>query len=328
MKSFQQLLSGFLLEYAPRRRNLSSNTVKSYRDSFILLFEWFAGEVGITPDSVGIDDLSREGIEVFCRWLREARGVGSATVNVRLSALRSFADYVSFTEPAYLEWASGIKDIKFAKSPSRGVEFLSPDAVAAIIGSAEGDVREHALLSLLYDSGARVSEISSAVRGDVRLEAPATVRILGKGRKVRVVPLCKQVSEIMGRYMDAYTGAPGDSLFMNRSGVPIGRAGIAWILSKHAKAARDDDPELVPSGIHPHMLRHSKAVHLLESGVNLIYIRDFLGHSSVTTTEIYARASTKAKREAIEKAAVNVIVESAYSAEERSNLVEWLKGLM
>jgi site-specific recombinase XerD len=328
MKSFQQLLSGFLLEYVPRRRNLSPNTVKSYRDSFVLLLEWFASEVDIAPDSVSINDLSRGRIEAFCGWLRETRGVCPATVNVRLSALRSFADYVSFTEPAHLEWASSIKGIRFAKSTSKEVEFLSPDAVGAIIGSAKGDAREHALLSLLYDSGARVSEISSALRRDVRVEAPTTIRLLGKGRKVRIVPLCKQVSEILGRYMNLYEGSSDDPLFMNRFGDPLGRAGIAWILSKHTKSARDANPELVPSGIHPHMLRHSKAVHLLESGINLIHIRDLLGHSSVTTTEVYARASTKAKRKAIEKVATNVIVESAYSEKERSSLLEWLKGLM
>lgn len=180
----------------------------------------------------------------------------------------------------------------------------------------------------MYDSGARVSEICDAARSDVRLKAHATIRLMGKGAKVRVVPLCRQVSEIVGRYMNRYAGDPEEPLFKNRSGKPIGRAGIAWILSKHANAAREANPELVPSGVHPHTLRHSKAVHLLESGVSLVYIRDFLGHSSVTTTEIYARASTKAKREAIEKASANVIPRSAYTEEERSTLVAWLKDLM
>ena len=328
MKSFQQLLSGFLLEYVPRRRNLSPNTARSYRDTFVLLLEWLARELGLTPDGVDIDDLGRDTIESFCTWLKDKRGVGPATVNVRLSALRSFADYVSFAEPAYINWASGIKSVKFVKSPLREVAFICPEAVAAIVGSAEGNAREHALLALLYDSGARVSEISAATRKDVRLKAPATVRLLGKGRKMRTVPLCSQMSQIMHRYLDVYSGNPDDPLFKNRSGDPIGRAGIAWILSKHVAAAHDANPELVPAKLHPHQLRHSKAVHLLESGVNLIYIRDFLGHSSVTTTEIYARASVKAKKEAIEKAAAGVIKESAYSEEEKSNLVKWLRELM
>lgn len=328
MKTFRQLLAGFLLEYVPRRRSLSPNTAKSCRDSFVLLLEWLAAACGVSPDAIGIGDLGRERVGAFCAWPRDARGAAPATVNVRLSALRSFAGYASLAEPAHIEWASSIKEAGLSKAPSREVEFLSAGEVAAIIGSAAGDAREHALLSLLHDSGARVSEICDAVRNDVRLKAPATIRLMGKGAKVRVVPLCGQVSEIVGRYMDRYAGDPEEPLFKNRSGKPIGRAGIAWILSKRANAAREANPELAPSGVHPHALRHSKAVHLLESGVNLVYIRDFLGHSSVTTTEIYAGASTKAKREAIEKAAANIIPKSAYTEEERSTLVAWLKDLM
>jgi site-specific recombinase XerD len=328
VKDFPQLLGGFLLEYVPRRRNLSTNTAKSYRDSFVLLLSWLSNDMGIPPDNVGIGDLSRKRIERFCEWLKEDRGVSPATVNVRLSALRSFANYVSFTEPAHLEWTSDIKAIKFTKSPSKEVKFLSPEAVGAIIASAEGNIRDLALLSLLYDSGARVSEISTAIRSDLRLEKPATIRLMGKGSKVRVVPLCDQVSAIVGKYLSTFTAAPEVPLFKNRSGKPIGRAGIAWILSKYALAARKTHLELVPIKIHPHMLRHSKAVHLLESGVNLVYIRDFLGHSSVSVTEVYAKTSTKMKRDAIEKASANVIVESSYSEEEKSDLIEWLKNMM
>jgi site-specific recombinase XerD len=328
MKGFAHLLSSFLLEYVPRRRNLSINTAMSYRDSFVLLLSWLSSDSGILPDDVEFRDLSRERIEKFCKWLKEDRMVSSATVNVRLSALRSFANYVGFTEPAYLEWTSDIRAIKLAKSPSKEIEFLSAEAIGAIIASAENNIRDLALLSLLYDSGARVSEISTAVRSDLRLEKPATIRLMGKGSKVRVVPLCDQAAKIAEKYLSTISVAPDAPLFKNRSGKPVGRAGIAWILSKHALAAHEVHPELVPSGIHPHQLRHSKAVHLLESDVNLIYIRDFLGHSSVSVTEVYARASTKIKREAIEKASTNIVTESSYSKEEKSGLIKWLKEIM
>jgi len=330
MKEFVQLLSDFLLDYIPRRRNLSSNTVMSYRDSFVLLLRWFSDETGVAPDAIQIRDLNRERIESFCMWLADDRGVCAATVNVRLCALRSFASYVSFTEPAYLEWASGIRSIKFSRSPSKEIEYLSPEAVGLIIDSARNNIRDLALLALLYDSGARVSEISGTVCDDLHLEKPATIRLRGKGPKIRVVPLCDQVATITAEYLSSYRclDTPRSPLFCNRSGKPIGRAGITWVLSKYASVAYEINPELVPLGVHPHMLRHSKAVHLLESGVNLVYIRDFLGHSSVSTTEIYARTSTKMKREAIEKASANVIAESAYSKEEKSDLIEWLKTIM
>lgn len=251
MRTFRQPLAGLLLEYVPRRRNLSPNTARSYRDSFVLLLEWLAAACGVSPDAVGIGDLGRERVEAFCVWLGDARGAAPATASVRLSALRSFAGYVSFAEPAHIEWASGVKEVRFSKAPSREVEFLSAGAGDAIVGSAAGDARGHALLSLLYDSGARVSEICDAVRSDVRLKAPATIRLMGKGAKVRVVPLCGQVSEIVGRYMDRCAGDPEEPLLENRSGKPIGRAGIAWALSKHANAAREANPGLVPSGSIP-----------------------------------------------------------------------------
>ena len=330
MKGFAQLLGDFLLDYIPRRRNLSPNTVKSYRDSFVLLLGWFSDEMGIAPDTIQVLDLSRERIESFCLWLSEGRRVCAATVNVRLCALRSFANYVSFTEPAYLEWASDIRAIKFSRSPSKEIEYLSPEAIGLIIDSARCNIRDLTLIALLYDSGARVSEISGAACDDLYIEKPATIRLKGKGSKTRVVPLCNQVATIATEYLSSNrcVNTSRAPLFCNRSGKSIGRAGITWVLSKYATAANEINPELVPLGVHPHMLRHSKAIHLLESGVNLVYIRDFLGHSSVSTTEIYARASTKMKREAIEKASASVIVESAYSEEAKSELIEWLKSMM
>lgn len=278
------------------------------------------------PDDVRIEDLSRDNVEAFCLWLADARGSCAATVNVRLTALRSFASYVSFTEPAYLEWASGVRAVEFSKSPSREVEYLPVEAVGLIMESASSDVREHAMLGLLYDSGARVSEIAGARRCDLRLDAPATIRLKGK-RKVRIVPLCDQVAEIASTYLAATAGAPDSPLFVNRSGKAIGRAGITYVLKKHV-AAHEADPLVMPPTTHPHALRHSKAVHLVESDVNIIYIRDFMGHSSVKTTEIYAKISSKSRQEAVEKAAANLIAESAYDEQEKSAIIEWLKSLL
>lgn len=274
-----------------------------------------------------MEDLSRENIESFCLWPADVRGVCAATVNVRLCALRSFAGYVSFTEPACLEWASSLRAVEFSRSPSKEVGYLSVEAVRLIMESASSDAREHAMLGLLYDSGARVSEVADARRCDLRLSAPATIRLEGK-RKVRVVPICDQVAEIAAAYLDSTAGEPDSPLFVNRSGKAIGRAGIAHVLKKHAAAAHEADPLIVPPTTHPHALRHSKAVHLVEAGVNIIYIRDFMGHSSVKTTEIYAKISSKSKQEALEKAAANLVTKSAYREEEKSAIVEWLKNLL
>lgn len=328
MRGFAALLGDFLLDYVPRRRGLSENTAMSYRDCFVLLLGWLHDKCGVAPDDVEIAEIGRDRVESFCMWLADERGCSPATVNVRLSAIRAFASYVSFAEPAHLEWARSVRSVEFSRSPSRTVDYLSPEAVGAIVDEARTSARDLAMLSLLYDAGARVSEICDALRSDLRTGRPATMRLVGKGRKARVVPICDEVAGICNDYLGSLEAGPDDLLFRNRLGDRMGRAGVAWVLSKHAAAAHDRQPDLVPEKVHPHMLRHSKAMHLLESGVNLIYIRDFLGHSSVTTTEVYARASTKAKREAIERAAANVIKESAYDEGKRSDLIDWLKGIM
>lgn len=171
MRTFQQPLAGFLLERIPRRRNLSPNTAKGCRDPLAPLLEWLAAVGGTSPDAIGIGDLGRERIEALCAWLGDVRGSAPATVSVRLSAPRSFAGHVSLAEPARIEWASGIREIRLSKAPSREVGFLGADAVAVMIGSAAGDARGHAPLSLLYDSGARVRDI---LRRPQRCEAQVT----------------------------------------------------------------------------------------------------------------------------------------------------------
>ena len=254
MRGFAALLGDFLLDYVPRRRGLSENTAASYRDSFVLLLGWLDSECGVSPDDVEIADLRRDRIESFCLWLVDSRGCGAATVNVRISAIRAFASYVSFAEPAHLEWARSVRSVEFSKSPSRTVDYLSPEAAGAIVDEARSSARDLAKLSLLYDVGARVSEICDARREDLRTQRPTTMRLVGKGRKARVVPICDEVAKICEDYLGRSGVGPDSLLFPNRLGNRMGRAGVAWVLSKHAAAAHGKRPELVPEKVHPHML--------------------------------------------------------------------------
>ena len=168
--------------------------------------------------------------------------------------------------------------------------------------------RDLVLLSLLYDTGARVQEIVDLCCVDVRAQFPATVRLSGKGGKVRIVPLSTDMSKLL------------------RSGEKMTRAGVAYILKKYMDAARSSSPGILPERFSPHCLRHSKAMHLLQAGVNLVYIRDLLGHTDLRTTEIYARAETKAKREALE-AASPIKSESQFpSWTDDNSLISWLQS--
>lgn len=188
------------------------------------------------------------------------------------------------------------------------------------------------IIALMYDTGARVQEIADLQIADIRAKAPATVRLTGKGNKTRIIPLMPQTMNIMKKYMvdyELYDGTKGEKpLFFNRQNEKLTRAGLSYILNKYVDLARDANKNLFPEKMSAHVLRHSKAMHLLQGGVNLIYIRDFLGHSSVTTTEIYAKSNPEVKRKAIEEASHKILPTEKFSAKEKEGLCEWLKTVI
>ena len=189
-------------------------------------------------------------------------------------------------------------------------------------------IRDLALLSLIYESGCRVQEIIDIHLGNISFNSPATITVTGKGRKVRVIPISSNVASIISRYTTKYRITdPQQTLFTNNRKEPLTRSGISYILKKYTEKAKQEQPELFGTSIHPHVLRHSKAMHLLESGVNLIYIRDFLGHSSVITTEIYAKSNPEIKRKFLEEAAMNIDNSiDKFSDKEKRTLLDWLKN--
>lgn len=332
MKEFQSLLQSFLIDYLPKRRGFSVNTIGAYRDTFVLLLKWIDGSESVPPDRVTMADLDPDHIRRFSDWLQEERGCAVSTTNARIAAIRSFAKFVQAEAPEHIEICRRILQIPTVKTPqTTEIEFLSVRAVQLVVAAASDDaLRALAIVSLLYDSAARVSELCGLTVGDLSFSRPHTVKVLGKGRKARVIPLSAQVGEILSRYITSARPhtVHTDPLFVNRSGNPLGRAGVAYVLQKTVSAAHNLHPEDVPPKTHPHIMRHSKAMHLLDAGVNLVYIRDFLGHESVITTEIYARASTEAKRRAIESAEQNIVPKSPYGKEQRADLVAWLRGLL
>ena len=167
---------------------------------------------------------------------------------------------------------------------------------------------------------------------DIRAKAPATIRLTGKGNKTRIIPLMPQTISIIRKYMadqellDEIKGK--EPLFSNRMRKKMTRAGLSYILNKYVEQARVANKDLFPKKMSAYVLRHSKAMHLLQSGVNLIYIRDFLGHSSVTTTEIYAKSDPEIKRKAIEGASAKVLPKEKFSVKEKKDLCDWLKTVI
>lgn len=329
---FAYYLSAFFTKYLPGECGSSANTVSSYRDTFLLLFRYLKDEKGLKIERLQLKDFHKDLIRDFLDWIEAARGCSAATRNVRLTAIHSFFRYLQFECPDFLlEWQK-ILDIPMKKTERGTLNYMSLEGIKLLLqmpdpGTKSGR-RDAALLSLLYDTGARVQEVADLTPSMVRLAVPSTVKLIGKGRKVRIVPLMGKQVELLSRYMIenglVRPEANQYPVFPGKRGEKLTRAGISYILGKYVAMARAQDSALVPPAFSPHCLRHSKAMHLLQSGVNLVYIRDLLGHVSVQTTEIYARADSRKKREAIEQAYTDVSPEVKPQWEGNHDLMTWL----
>ena len=310
---FAQCLATYLTVYLPGQLGLSENTIMSYRDTFKLVLLFAEQKRSLRPERITLADFNAEFITAFLFWLEQERGCCSATRNQRLSALRAFAQYARSQHPAYLLESQKIEDMRGKKSPAPTIAYLTPDDVASILLQPDSETkygrRDMILLSLMYDSGARVQEICDLQVRDIRLRKPPTVTLTGKGNKTRYVPLMASTAGVLAEYFRENKLSLPEKLdwplFVNHQGEKLTRAGVTYILKKYFVAAKETNPNL-PTKISPHVLRHSKAMHMLQAGTNLIYIRDFLGHTHVETTEIYARADTDMKRKAIESVQIRI----------------------
>lgn len=335
---FAKYLGRFLTGYLPYERNVSPNTIASYRDAFVQYIDYMKSVQGVVLDKLTLEKLTRENVAGFLKWILEVRGCSPATRNYRLAAIHSFTNYLQYTVVERLEEWQKIRSIKAVKSAGGTLNYLSTDGIKLLLSQPDtttGKGRRHlALLSLMYDTGARVQEMADLTVDSVRVShEPYTVRLTGKGRKSRVVPLVREQVEILRGYMEENRLVDGNSasepLFRNNRLEKLTREGISYVLRTYADMARKESPELIPEKLSCHSLRHSRAMHLLQAGVNLVYIRDILGHVSIQTTDIYARADSKAKREALEKAYMDMTPDRDTDREWERNkkLRDWLKGL-
>lgn len=310
------------------QKNSSDNTLKTYRDAYVELLEYMNIN-GIPSHKIKLDDFNYDLINNFLDWLEETKKVSVSTRNNRLAAIKSFFKYVSYHCPEYLNICSSILEIHKKKTISKPMNYLSIEAFECLIKSFNRkdtrELRDLTVILLLYESGARVSELINIKVSDLRLSKPSTVTLFGKGKKIRIVPLDYSVIEIIKEYIKKFDIKNDEYLFFNARREKLTREGVNYILQKHFKKIQKDNKILFPSSISPHCIRHSKAMHLLENGVNLIYIRDILGHTSVTTTEIYSKANPETKRKHLIKAAEQINIDSDYSEEDKEELLTWLK---
>ena len=334
---FAKYISGFLGNYLTNERGVSNNTIKSYSYTFILFISYMREVKKIDINKLFFKDITKAVIVDFLNWLQSTRGCSDGTRNQRLAAISSFIKYAEYMNPAGLYESHQILSIPVKKTEEKIINYLPIDGIKLLLQQPDTSkgkgLRDLALLSLMFESAARVQEIIDLTPSSLSLTGkPHSVKLHGKGNKHRIVPLPEKEAQILLRYMTQYDLSKRENaqkpLFPNNQGQKMTRNGINNILIKYVKVAKGKDENIIPDSLSCHSLRHSKAMQLLESKIELIHIKDFLGHKSVITTEIYARVNPKYTFEAVKSAYKNITTNEIPLWERNNEVLAMLKSFV
>lgn len=327
---FAYYLTNFFTVYLVNQKNVSNNTIKSYRDTFKIMFIFVKEKKNIEINNITLNIISKEFILEFLDYLENTKNNSISTRNQRLAAIHAFCRFVQTEEPTYIDNLQKILDISFKRRIQKVVDYLTPEAIKILleqpnITTSKG-FRDLVIMSLLYDTGARVQELIDLKVQDIRIESPSTVILHGKGNKIRQVPIMNNTKKLLKEYITKFQKTSNQYLFESSKDTKFSRKGICYIINKYTEMAQKQS-SIIPKKISPHQFRHSKAMHLLQSGINLIYIRDFLGHVDIQTTEIYAKYDTETKRKAIENAYPDLVQTEIPNWKNDNDLLQWLNTL-
>lgn len=286
-------VSGFLREHMPRHRNASRHTVASYADSLMLLVRHAGDRLAVRPCAVAVEQLTAEMILDFLDHLETERGSSVSTRNVRLAAIKSFFRYIEYRIPSCLDLARQVHAIPCKACEQPVARYLDRDEIRALLNAPDVDtpigLRDRAMLHLAYTGGLRVSELVGVTLEDLGKPGLDTVRITGKGKKERILPLWKETSEVIRRWLQVRPNVGDSRLFLNARGQAMSRHGFAYRLALHAGTAARTAPSIADKRVHPHILRHSTAIHTLEATGDIRKVSLWLGHAGIQSTEIYLR---------------------------------------
>jgi site-specific recombinase XerD len=326
------IIRDYFTDHLPRLRGASPNTIHSYRDSIVLLLRFLAAKGGKAVTQLDLVDLDPAGILAFLSYLEHERKNGVPTRNIRLSAIHALFHFVASRNPEHMELAQRVLGIPFKRARQRVIDYLEYEEIESILQAIDRTTtkgaRDYALLATMFNTGARVQEIADLRLRDLQLNKPFQVRLFGKGRKERYCPIWPQTASVLRSFCKVRDpeSQPEAHLFLNHRGAPLSRFGIRHILGQCLERARDDVPNLRKKRLHPHSMRHSTAVALLKSGVDLSTISHLLGHASPTTTSRYAKVDLEMKRKAI--ARVNPVPRrSRLPWSKDSTILDWLESL-
>ncbi|MBL4849589.1 MAG: tyrosine-type recombinase/integrase [Planctomycetes bacterium] len=300
---FPQLLQDFFLRRLVTERRASKQTISSYRYAFQLLLRFAEKRTRRTPSALTLSDLDAPLILAFLDHLEEGRGNSPRTRNARLTAIRSFMRYVSTRDPTSLPVAQRVLAIPSKRFDRPILGFLTRDEMDAVLDAPDRSTwsgrRDTVLFAALYNTGARVSEITALRVGDVLLDRGASLHLHGKGRKERVIPLWKSTAVQLRKWLEGIDQRPEAPVFPNRAGRPLSRSGVDQRLKRAVARASAHCPSLVGRSVSPHTLRHTTAMHLLQSGVAITVIALWLGHEDLATTHQYLEADIAMKEAAL-----------------------------
>lgn len=323
---FSYQLYQYIEVYLKKQRDLSSKTIETYKYGF-LKFIYFLKSQKIDVENFNVKNITDELVMKFIEYLKENNN-SSTTINLRISTISSFLDYVSTKIPSTLNNYRRIQNIKKLREKGKVQEYFTVEEVKRIMDEARENIKYLSILALLYDGALRVNELINIRINDVILEKnnPYIIIQNGKGNKSRVINLSKKLVEILKKYMKEINNQ--EYLFTNKYGSKYTSKGVTYILKKYWEKAKSNcnDQQMFNINPHCHMMRHSKGVHLVDDNVPLTVVKELLGHESIQTTEIYARISTKKRQEILENNSINSKINIKRSKSEISQLEEFLKS--
>ena len=321
MNEFSYYIKKYLTIHLKEKINVSNNCIQSYRDTFKLLLLFYKEELKLDIAKLNFESFSLSNVDLFINWLKINRNSSPTTCNQRLACLKSFSKYLICELPEMLPELQKIILKKQSKVLKEEISFLSIEEVKSILNKPNQNTRkglkELVILSILYDTGIRITELINLSLDDLRLGEISTLKVLGKGNKYRTIPISDNLKILLTQYITKFNITSG-ILFKSNQNKKYTSNGIRYIISKYTKE--------INFKVTPHTFRHSKASHLVEANVPLIYIRDLLGHEHVSTTEIYAKVNLKTKNQILNSNS-NLENNTSNSWNKNEELLEWLNNL-
>ena len=324
-------LHAFFHGWLAQQRNLSHHTIKSYRDTWRLFLQFVASRRHRSVSDLVMEDLTSEEALAFLQHGEQERKITVGTRNCRLAAVRSFFRYVADHEPSAAVQCAEVLRIPTKKGPAAEINYLDKEEIAAILkqpdrSTPEG-LRDHALLALLYNTGARIQEALDLCPRGIRFRSPAQVTLFGKGRKERICPLWPETADLLTALLKRQPRPDDQAIFVNRYGEPLGAAGVRFKLESYVRGAAVHVPTLARKHVTPHTFRHSMGVAMVAAGVDITVIRSLLGHVSLDTTNHYARADLETKRQALAKVDTSTRPSRPPRWKRNPDLLNWLNSL-